>query len=48
MIVTWIVGVAVVVFAFLLFNLIMLHIYLICKEMTTYELIMLRREEEKQ
>jgi beta-lactamase regulating signal transducer with metallopeptidase domain len=47
MIVIWIIGVVVCVFALLLINLIILHVYLHCKGLTTYEFILIRKEEER-
>ena len=47
MIPTWIILAVVVVFCFLVLNLILLHIYLACKGFTTYQFIVARREEER-
>ena len=44
---SWISGALNSVFAFLLLNLIGLHIYLMCKGMSTYEFIVAQREQEK-
>lgn len=46
MIAVWIYMVPLAVLAFLVFNLILLHIYLTIKGLTTYEMIMLMKEEE--
>jgi hypothetical protein len=46
-IVGWISGSVNSVFVFLLFNLIVLHIYLQCKGVTTYEFIIAQREQER-
>jgi hypothetical protein len=43
----WVSGGINSIFAFLLINLIVLHIYLICKGISTYEFIVAQREEEK-
>jgi len=43
----WAFSAVVAVFCILLMNLVGLHIYLICKGITTYQFIMLQREEEK-
>ena len=45
MIVVWIYMVVSSVLAFLVFNLTMLHVYLTIKGITTYEMIMLMKEE---
>ncbi len=47
MITLWVISVFVLVFWILVSNLIGLHIYLICKGLTTYQFIMLQREEER-
>ncbi len=47
MIVVWIFSLIAIIFSILLLNLIGLHAYLICKGLTTYQFIMLQREEEK-
>jgi hypothetical protein len=44
MIVVWIYMVLMAVLTFLVFNLILLHIYLTAKNLTTYEMIMLMKE----
>jgi hypothetical protein len=46
-ILAWVSGGINSIFAFLLINLIVLHIYLICKGISTYEFIVAQREEEK-
>ena len=46
-ILAWVSGGINSIFAFLLINLIVLHIYLICKGISTYEFIIAQREEEK-
>ena len=46
-ILAWVSGGINAIFAFLLINLIVLHIYLICKGISTYEFIIAQREEEK-
>jgi hypothetical protein len=43
----WVVLVIVFVLWFLLFNLNLLHIYLMCKGYTTYQFIVARKEEER-
>lgn len=43
----WISGSVNSIFAFLLFNLILLHIYLQCKGLSTYEFILAQREQER-
>jgi hypothetical protein len=45
---TWIVMAVISVLSILLLNLILLHIYLNCKGYTTYQFIMVRKEQEKQ
>ncbi len=47
MIALWVYSIVPVVFSVLLFNLVALHIYLICKGITTYQFIMLQREEAR-
>ena len=47
MIALWIFSVVPVIFAILLINLVALHFYLICKGITTYQFIMLQREEAR-
>lgn len=47
MIAVWVTLVVITVFDFLVLNLIVLHIYLRCKGLTTFEMIMLMKEEEK-
>lgn len=47
MIAVWITLVVIVVFDFLVMNLVILHIYLFFKGITTFELIMLMKEEER-
>jgi hypothetical protein len=47
MIALWVFSVVPVIFAILLFNLVALHIYLICNGITTYQFIMLQREEAR-
>ena len=42
---TWIVLALVSIFLILVFNLILLHIYLGCKGYTTYQFILVRRQE---
>lgn len=46
-VVAWISGAINSVFTILLINLIILHIYLLCKGMSTYEFIMAQREAER-
>ena len=46
-ILAWVSGGINAIFAFLLINLIVLHIYLICNGISTYEFIIAQREEEK-
>lgn len=46
-IMAWISGAVNSIFSFLLLNLIVLHIYLISKGLSTYEFIMAQREEER-
>lgn len=48
MIAVWAYMGIVAVLLFLILNLVILHIYLICKGMTTYQLITSIREEERQ
>lgn len=48
MIVAWAYMGIVGILLFLIMNLVILHIYLICRGMTTYQLITLIREEERQ
>lgn len=43
----WISGAVNCVFSFLLFNLIVLHIYLMCRGISTYEFIVAQREKER-
>ena len=43
MVVLWVSGLIITVFVVLIFNLILLHIYLKCKGMTTFELIVAQR-----
>lgn len=44
MIAVWVTLVIIVVFDFLVMNLVILHIYLSCKGLTTFEMIMLMKE----
>lgn len=44
---SWVVMVIVFVLWFLLFNLNLLHFYLMCKGYTTYQFIVARKEEER-
>ena len=43
MVVLWVSGFIIIVFVVLIFNLILLHIYLKCKGITTFELIVAQR-----
>jgi len=47
MIVVWVCAAVVFVLMFLDLNLVLLHVYLNVKKMTTYQLITLMREEER-
>lgn len=44
----WIAGLFMVVFGFLLFNLIALHIYLNINGLTTYQFLQIRKKEEEE
>jgi hypothetical protein len=43
----WIGALIMVIFGFLLFNLIALHLYLIATEQTTYQFLQKRKKEEE-
>ncbi len=45
---SWIAGLAMGIFGFLLFNLIALHIYLKVKGLTTYQFLQLKKKEEEE
>ena len=47
MVTSWVVLAIIFILAILLLNLILLHVYLGCKGYTTYQFIMVRREEER-
>ena len=47
MILSWIIGLILVIFAFLIINLIFLHIYLICSHQTTYQFLQKKKKEEE-
>ena len=47
MIANWVFCVVIIVFIFLDTNLIILHIYLFCNSLTTYEFLLKRRAEEE-
>ena len=44
---SWVAGLLMTVFGFLLFNLIALHFYLIANELTTYQFLQQRKKEEE-
>lgn len=46
-IVIWIIGLVLLVFGFLLLNLIILHIYLNATEQTTYQFLQRKKKEEE-
>lgn len=44
----WVAALMMAIFGFLLFNLIVLHIYLVANEMTTYQFLQKRKKEEEE
>lgn len=44
----WIIGLVLLVFGFLLMNLIILHIYLNATDQTTYQFLQRKKKEEEQ
>lgn len=47
-VISWIIGLVLLIFAFLLLNLIILHIYLHATDQTTYQFLQRKKKEEEQ